>query len=83
MASLYPIYLDAYMRVFTWDTLCICFIAFYFRNVSPVEGINVVKKLCTCVHKTDDKTTCSRALWCLGKQNFSPDIIEEQVTFEP
>ncbi|XP_063964889.1 telomere-associated protein RIF1-like isoform X1 [Lytechinus pictus] len=39
----------------------------------------VVKALCNCLLKTDDKSLCTRALWCLAKQNIKPEIIKGEI----
>ena len=54
--------------------------SFHSRNISQSSATDVMKKLCACIHKTDDKTTCTRALWCLGKQNIAADIVKELVS---
>ncbi|XP_072179822.1 uncharacterized protein [Diadema setosum] len=39
----------------------------------------VVKALCNCVLKTEDKSVCTRALWCLAKQNLKPHVLVDEV----
>ncbi|XP_033762352.1 LOW QUALITY PROTEIN: telomere-associated protein RIF1-like [Pecten maximus] len=49
------------------------------RNLSVVNVETVIPALKECVSKTEDKTTCTRALWCLGQQNLSTDVVNKNV----
>ncbi|KAL5006938.1 hypothetical protein ScPMuIL_015744 [Solemya velum] len=43
------------------------------------NGGSVLKSLCECIMRTEDKTTCTRALWCLNKQNLTADDIKAEI----
>ncbi|XP_060066107.1 telomere-associated protein RIF1-like [Ylistrum balloti] len=50
------------------------------RSLSATNVGNVVPVLKDCVLQTEDKTTCTRALWCLSQQNLPTDIISKNVS---
>ena len=35
--------------------------------------------LCSAIVSTHDKNRCTRALWCVAKQNINSDIVASQV----
>ena len=41
--------------------------------------MHIVKDLCSLILKTTDKNTCTRALWCLSKQNLPQKIVRDEV----
>ena len=43
------------------------------------EANGLVTLLCEIITDTKEKNTCSHALWCLGKQSVSHDIISAEV----
>ncbi|XP_022090786.1 telomere-associated protein RIF1-like isoform X2 [Acanthaster planci] len=49
------------------------------RAFTPEDASTVVKALCNALLKTKDKSTCTRALWCLSKQTFSQQIIKNEL----
>ncbi|XP_038045244.1 telomere-associated protein RIF1-like [Patiria miniata] len=49
------------------------------RAFTSDDASTVVKALCNALLKTKDKSTCTRALWCLSKQNFPKQIIKNEL----
>ncbi|XP_041365678.1 telomere-associated protein RIF1-like [Gigantopelta aegis] len=49
------------------------------RFISAADTGHLLKTLCGVIDKTDDKTTCTRALWCISKQALSADVVAKQV----
>ncbi|KAK6165949.1 hypothetical protein SNE40_022753 [Patella caerulea] len=46
----------------------------------PVESQKkLVGSLCKCLKNAEDKSTCTRGLWVLSKQNIQPDLIAEEL----
>ncbi|CAH1788856.1 unnamed protein product [Owenia fusiformis] len=48
-------------------------------SMSEEMSLQVIKALCTSIVKTTDKTTCTRGLWCLSKQNLPLGILEGEL----
>ncbi|OWF47711.1 telomere-associated protein RIF1-like isoform X2 [Mizuhopecten yessoensis] len=49
-------------------------------SLSATNVGNVISVLTNCVSQTDDKTTCTRALWCLSRQNLPSDVVNKNVS---
>ena len=41
---------------------------------------DILSALCSLVVKSTDKNTCTRALWVISKQSFSPDVVAKKVS---
>ncbi|KAK3108131.1 hypothetical protein FSP39_001720 [Pinctada imbricata] len=48
-------------------------------HLSQEECKSALSSLCQCVLKTEDKLTCTRALWCLNRQNLPVDVVRKEV----
>nr|XP_006822116.1 PREDICTED: telomere-associated protein RIF1-like [Saccoglossus kowalevskii] len=49
------------------------------KSISQKDSLTLVKALCNTLLKTTDKSTCTRALWCIAKQNFPHDSINNEL----
>ncbi|XP_013418848.1 telomere-associated protein RIF1-like [Lingula anatina] len=48
-------------------------------SLSQQECSIILKNLCAVLLKSADKSTCTRALWCLSKQNFHQEVVAEEI----
>ncbi|CAK6967637.1 telomere-associated protein RIF1 [Scomber scombrus] len=48
-------------------------------GVPETFAAEVLSALCSLVVKSTDKNTCTRALWVISKQSFSPDVVTKKV----
>ncbi|XP_028992659.1 telomere-associated protein RIF1 isoform X2 [Betta splendens] len=58
------------------------FCVYHSHLVSAVPEAFVAETLtalCSLVVKSTDKNTCTRALWVISKQSFTPDVVAEKV----
>ncbi|KAJ8314232.1 hypothetical protein KUTeg_008793, partial [Tegillarca granosa] len=51
----------------------------FSRHLSKEEAASILSVLCQCVLKTENKTTCTRALWCLSKQKIPESLISPHI----
>ncbi|KAG7219727.1 hypothetical protein INR49_018890 [Caranx melampygus] len=59
------------------------FCVYHSRVVSGVPETftaDILTALCSLVTKSTDKNTCTRALWVISKQSFSPDVVGKKVS---
>ncbi|KAM9347605.1 telomere-associated protein RIF1 [Symphorus nematophorus] len=59
------------------------FCVYHSRVVSGVPETfaeEILSALCSLVVKSTDKNTCTRALWVISKQSFSPDVVAKKVS---
>lgn len=47
---------------------------------SETFATEILSTLCSLVVKSTDKNTCTRALWVISKQSFSPDVVGKKVS---
>ncbi|XP_027146662.1 telomere-associated protein RIF1 isoform X2 [Larimichthys crocea] len=58
------------------------FCVYHSRVVSAgpeTFATEILSTLCSLVVKSTDKNTCTRALWVISKQSFSPDVVGKKV----
>ncbi|TKS67838.1 Telomere-associated protein RIF1 [Collichthys lucidus] len=58
------------------------FCVYHSHVVSAVPetfATEILSALCSLVVKSTDKNTCTRALWVISKQSFSPDVVGKKV----
>ncbi|XP_041857632.1 telomere-associated protein RIF1 isoform X2 [Melanotaenia boesemani] len=48
-------------------------------GLSDVFAAEILLALCSLVTNSTDKNTCTRALWVVSKQSFSPDVVAKNV----
>ncbi|KAJ8025295.1 Telomere-associated protein RIF1 [Holothuria leucospilota] len=49
------------------------------KSFSEGDSRNILTALCNTVLKTEDKSTCTRALWCLSRQQLPSSIIKSEL----
>ncbi|XP_067372207.1 telomere-associated protein RIF1 isoform X2 [Channa argus] len=49
-------------------------------GVPETFAAETLTALCSLVVKSTDKNTCTRALWVISKQSFSPDVVGQKVS---
>ncbi|KAK2840251.1 hypothetical protein Q5P01_013991 [Channa striata] len=49
-------------------------------GVPETFAAETLSALCSLVVKSTDKNTCTRALWVISKQSFSPDVVGQKVS---
>ncbi|RDD40447.1 Telomere-associated protein RIF1 [Trichoplax sp. H2] len=52
----------------------------YCFSLPDDVAIGMLKALCSAIVSTHDKNRCTRALWCVAKQNINSDIVANQVS---
>ncbi|XP_046571029.1 LOW QUALITY PROTEIN: telomere-associated protein RIF1-like [Haliotis rubra] len=49
------------------------------RFLTPASSCELLTLLRQCVEKTEDKTTATRALWCLSQQHFAEAVVVKEL----
>ncbi|XP_077978726.1 uncharacterized protein LOC144434145 [Glandiceps talaboti] len=49
------------------------------KAILSKDATSILKGLCNTLLKTSDKSTCTRSLWCIAKQNFPEDIVRSEI----